>query len=535
MALMLPSFFRLARLLVIALCALLAQIAMVSAHASLNSSEPKDGAVVDPAPSIYALTFSEPVSPLSLTLVRPDGSSIPLDRFAVKDRTVEIAAPTNLDRGTHVLSWRVVSADGHPIGGSVVFSVGLTSAAPALVDDQIDWPVRTGVLASRIALYIGLFIGVGGAFSLCCLLEGSRSGRSVVAVALGVGLLGAIASMGFQGLDALGVTLTRIVDPVVWSTGMGTSLGNTVIAAVIGLAAAAGALISKGQFSRLSSLAALILVGAALSLSGHAAAAEPQWLMRPAVCLHAVAISFWVGALVPLGLALRCGDPAAVPALHRFSAAIPVVLVALVAAGVALAIVQVEKPQALVDTSYGQLFLVKLGLLVALFLLAAANRWRLTKPVVAGDGSTSKQLVRSIAAETAIVLLIFAVAACWRFTPPPRALAAAAAQPATVHIHAGKAMALVQVSPGRAGDVKVSIGVLTGEFQRLDAKEVTLVLSMPDSGVEPFRRQAVRLNEGTWRIDDMTIPLPGTWRVRVEILISDFEKVSLEEQINIRR
>jgi hypothetical protein len=44
-------------------------------------------------------------------------------------------------------------------------------------------------------------------------------------------------------------------------------------------------------------------------------------------------------------------------------------------------------------------------------LLAAANRWRLTKPVMASGGPATKRLVRSIAAETAIVLLIFTVAA----------------------------------------------------------------------------------------------------------------------------
>lgn len=125
-----------------------------------------------------------------------------------------------------------------------------------------------------------------------------------------------------------------------------------------------------------------------------------------------------------------------------------------------------------------------------------------------------------------IVLLIFAVVASWRFTPPPRALAAAAAQPATAApIHTDKAMAFIQVMPGRAGNVEVSINVLTGEFERLDAKEVTLVLSKPESGIEPFRRPAVRRDEADWRIDQMTIPLPGIWRVRVDILINDFEKV----------
>lgn len=88
--------------------------------------------------------------------------------------------------------------------------------------------------------------------------------------------------------------------------------------------------------------------------------------------------------------------------------------------------------------------------------------------------------------------------------------------------------------PGRAGNVGVSINVLTGEFQRLDAKEVTLVLPKPDSGIEPFRRPAVRRSETDWRIDQMTIPLPGVWHVRVEILISDFDMVRLEGQLSIR-
>ncbi|MEY9773110.1 copper resistance D family protein [Sinorhizobium fredii] len=146
-------------------------------------------------------------------------------------------------------------------------------------------------------------------------------------------------------------------------------------------------------------------VTSALSLSGHAAAAAPQWLMRTAVFLHAMAISFWVGALAPLRLALRRGDPAAVPALRRFSAVIPLVLIVFIAVGVVLATVQVERLHALLDTAYGRVFLVKLGLLVALFLLAAGNRWRLAKPVVAGDGPATKRLVRSA---------LHAAAAPWR-------------------------------------------------------------------------------------------------------------------------
>jgi copper transport protein len=133
-----------------------------------------------------------------------------------------------------------------------------------------------------------------------------------------------------------------------------------------------------------------------------------------------------------------------------------------------------------------------------------------------------------------IVLVIFGVAAGWRFTPPPRALAIAAAQPASVHIHALKAMADLSVTPGHAGPVVASMIIMTGDFGPLDAKEVTLVLSKPDSGIEPLKRAATKPGDGSWRVDNLVIPVPGKWTVRIDILVSDFEMVKIEAPIDIR-
>ena len=315
---------------------------------------------------------------------------------------------------------------------------------------------------------------------------------------------------------------------------MGTSFGRTVVLAIIALAVAALSLLSDGIVARTGSLAGLLLGGVALSLSGHASAAEPQWLTRPAVFLHGTAIAFWAGALIPLGIALRRGRPEALPALGRFSTTSPLVVAALVAAGAALAVIQVGRPAALIETAYGQVLLVKLGLLVVLFVLAAVNRWRLTKPVEAGDAVATKHLVRSVAAETATMLMIFAVAACWRFTPPPRALAMAAALPESVHIHTAAAMADVSITPGRAGPVDVSVMIMTGDFGALDAKEVTLVFTNPAAGIEPIRRPAFKPGDGTWRVEGLILPLAGTWRVRIDILISDFEMARLEGDFQVR-
>ncbi|MDP3255096.1 copper resistance CopC family protein, partial [Bosea sp. (in: a-proteobacteria)] len=133
------------------------------AHAALNGASPADGSVLPVAPSEMTLAFSEPVSPLALRLIGPDGQATPLDRVELRDRTLVIAAPAGLSPGTHVISWRVVSADGHPVGGSVLFSIGHPSATAPIAGTQTDAMVRVLLWASRIALYLGLFIGCGGA------------------------------------------------------------------------------------------------------------------------------------------------------------------------------------------------------------------------------------------------------------------------------------------------------------------------------------------------------------------------------------
>ncbi|MCG5482007.1 MAG: copper resistance protein CopC, partial [Ensifer alkalisoli] len=117
-----------------------------------------------------------------------------------------MGAPTGLGRGTHVLSWRVISADGHPVGGSVVFSISEADAAPPPIVDEIDRTVRAGVLGSKVALYIGLFIGVGGVFASVWLLGDSRPGRNVAGGALGIGNLGALASRRFPRARCAGGT-----------------------------------------------------------------------------------------------------------------------------------------------------------------------------------------------------------------------------------------------------------------------------------------------------------------------------------------
>ncbi|HEY0918783.1 copper resistance D family protein, partial [Devosia sp.] len=272
-------------------------------------------------------------------------------------------------------------------------------------------------------------------------------------------------------------------------------------------------------------------VGLALAATGHAGAAEPQWLTRPAVFLHAAGIAFWAGALPALATLLRHRSAEAAAALRRFSLAAPFAVLPLIVAGATLALVQVRAPEALVATAYGRVLMVKLALLVVLFGLAAFNRWRLTRPALAGEGAATRTLVRVIAVEAVLIVAVLGAVATWRFTPPPRTLAAAQAAPLVTHIHAGKAMAEITFASGDAGGNAADILLMNTDFGALDADAVTLVASNRALGVEDIGYPADRQPDGTWKVEPLTIPVPGTWTIRLDVRVSEFELLRLEDEI----
>lgn len=530
-----PAMTRQLHLLLILLGLAIASLAtagQAQAHAALTKTVPADGAVVGSTPAAFSLSFSEPVSPLVLTLIGPDGVSRPLTRFTLSDRTLSIPAPADLANGTHVLSWRVVSEDGHPVGGSVLFSVGAPSAAPAITASQTEPAVRTMLWLGKLGFYLGLAFGVGGVAFMAWVAPLPAPVRRPIARFLALGLLSLPVAFAAQGLDALALPLSAALQPAAWQAAAASSFGRTALIAMLALLVALIALGVPGRSGRLLAILAWLGAGVALAASGHASAAAPQFLTRPAVFLHAVGMAGWAGALLPLAFALHQPDGA--QALRRFSRRIPVLLLAILLSGLALAIVQVERPQALLTTPYGLVLTGKLALVAALIGLGTFNRYRLTNAVAAGSGNARSLLSRIIAAEIAIIVAILAVVALWRFTPPPRALAAAATQPASVHIHTEKAMADINVTPGRAGPVTITASLLDGEFGPLAAKELRLALSRPEAGIEPIERQATKQADGSWRVDDLTLPVAGRWTVELEILVSDFEMTRLKETVEIR-
>lgn len=516
------------RIWIVALVLVIASLSATAAlaHAQLLSSSPAPDAVVERAPPMAQLTFNEPVTALVVTLIAPDGSRTDLLGGTTSGDAVTVTLPEGLGPGTYVLSWRVVSVDAHPIGGSLLFSVGSAGGHGAHMAENADQLVPGALWLSKLGLLAGLLFGIGGAvFNLVTPLP--LAARRVALALTGIGLVAAPLSLGLHGLDALGRGLQDIVAPEPWLAGAATSYGMTVLMAAAALAL--GLLALAGRFHALGWLA-WPLAAAALSLSGHAGAAEPQWLTRPMVFLHLSGLIFWVGALVPLAVQLRDRTPAADQALADFSSIIPLAVAPVVISGVTLALVQMGAPGPQWLTAYGFILAGKLTLLIGLFTLALWNRLRLTRPVLAGEPRARQRLGLSVRGEIVLVLLILGLVAAWRFTPPPRALAevvaVTATEPLLLHLMEGEDMAMVTLDPGRSGSVTLDIALADLTGAPVAATAITGTVSSPALGIEPYRFEAVEIG-GAWQVKGLELPLPGRWQLELEVRKSRFSQVRL--------
>lgn len=123
------------RLAVIAAAILTAtalSIAPAAAHATLQSSNPAENSMLDAAPDEVTLTFNQSVQSnfATVTVIAPDGIDWAASDPVVDGSTVTVDLDGLGAAGEYTIGYRVVSADGHPITGSIPFQ--LTQASPTL-------------------------------------------------------------------------------------------------------------------------------------------------------------------------------------------------------------------------------------------------------------------------------------------------------------------------------------------------------------------------------------------------------------------
>lgn len=115
-------------------------------------------------------------------------------------------------------------------------------------------------------------------------------------------------------------------------------------------------------------------LAATWAMAEHASTGLQPGLAMPVDILHLLAVAAWLGGLAALVVSLYWGPPVERTAVRRFSRIAFGSVMVLVATGVYQSWRQVGTWQALTDTSYGRLLLLKVGLVALLVGIAGVSR-----------------------------------------------------------------------------------------------------------------------------------------------------------------
>jgi copper transport protein len=533
----------------------LAVVPTASAHAILLSTTPANDSVVQAAPKSVALRFNEQVESAfgSVRIYDPQAKRVDNGRITRPDgKTVESGIGSPLADGTYTVTWRVVSADSHPVSGAFIFHVGHPSANAGGVATQVlesGTPRSVEVLftIARFFDFALLLLVIGGAVALAYPLESAGvTLRSRLLVVLGVwaGLLAVVALAGIflQGAKAGGFGLSEAVTWTSFRSVLETRFGKVWLVQA-GLAAAVG-LLALLAARRPGGRAATLLVAPALalaatpSLSGHASVKGGLTLL--ADIAHVAAGAVWTGGLAFVVIALLAAGaerwPLAARAVPPFSRLAVVSVAVLLVAGTFNAYEEVGAWRGLWDTTYGLLLLAKIALVLPVLALGVYNNRYAVPRLRAAVASVAEQrrFLRMAGAELAIVVAIVAVTSVLVTEPPARASVAPRGPYATT-ASLGNLEANVVVDPAKTGLNVIHLYLTDRSGRTADVAELELSASLPSEHVEPLRFTAHRLAPGHYAVHGAQLPLAGDWQLRIEARRGEFEALTTTVSIPIRK
>jgi methionine-rich copper-binding protein CopC len=146
------------------------------AHSDLISSDPVAGASLEKIPESFSLTFNEELISIegetinTLSLEDAAGKNYPLSEVKILREVLTASAISGqYPAGEYLLSYRAVSADGHPITGEITFSTQSSTTIDSDLglevtyqeEEQERYYSNVGFLiAAAIFLILSIFFGV---------------------------------------------------------------------------------------------------------------------------------------------------------------------------------------------------------------------------------------------------------------------------------------------------------------------------------------------------------------------------------------
>ncbi|MFC4021470.1 copper resistance CopC/CopD family protein [Micromonospora sp. GCM10011542] len=536
-----------AGLLVTLVALLIAPASPASAHAVLESSSPAASAVVPSGPAEVVLTFSESVRqvPGKIRVIAPDGSRADRGEPRFDGGAVTVPVDPAGARGTYLVSYRVISADSHPVSGAFTYSVGAPSTPPvdSGADSRADPVVGAGVKVARFLGYAGLVLLVGPVLVLAALWPRRLSRRGPARLAWAGVALVAFATLADLWLQVPYTAGGGLFD--VTGEGLSSVLGSTFGAAHLvrlGLLAAAAFLLRpllSRPAGRADAIILAVLGGAGLltwPLAGHPAASPAPAVSVLVDAVHLGSMAVWLGGLLMLaGFLLRRADErelsAILPIWSRWAA---LAVSALLLAGTVQALIEVATPDALFNTTYGRLLLAKMGLFVLVIAVAAYSRQLVRRRTAAARPVPVR---RAVWVELAVTAVVLGLSATLVQTTPARTAVTGPAGAEVNFFSTTLSSPLysmqVEIDPAQNGNNTVHLYAYTKDNRPQPVVEWRATAALPSAGIEPIEVPLLPLTDNH-ATGEINLPAAGDWQVKITARTTDIDQATVTATVPIR-
>jgi copper transport protein len=525
-----------------------------SAHAVLEGSNPEADSVLAEPPSSVDLTFNEPITLVrdSVRVFGPDGKQVDdgvVGHHHGDAATASVELRPRLPDGTYLVSYRVVSADSHPISGAFTFAVGHATGTPTLAGaDSGSRAVDVGLGLARWLGYAGSALGLGGfAFLVWCWPSGwaSRRARGLVTGGVVTLVAGTLLALALKGPYDGGTGLGSVTDGSLLRQVLATTYGEALDARLLLLAALVLLLTYRDHVPArvLAAAPAVLLVGVGVTfaLCGHAAAGGHQPLAVSSDTVHVAAMSIWLGGLVMLlgAVLVRAERDEVTPAVLRFSTLATGAVTVLVATGTYQSLREVRSWDVLLHTHYGHVLVVKLAIVGVAFLAAAGSRtwvWQTVNPVVPVHAATSApvelqvdgrprlgRLRVSVTIETVLLIGVLVVTAMLVTSDPARPVTPAG--PVATTLTVGPDRVRVTAVPDGSRRVEIHLAVTDAAGKATEPKEIDASLTLTEDQIGPLPVPLDKLGVGR-RSGQVAVPVQGTWQLAVTVRTSAVDEVT---------
>lgn len=527
-----------------------------SAHAILESSNPSNAATLKTAPTSIEFDFSESVS-VGLGFVRvvnDKGDRVDtgtITNVSGDASKISIGLTPGLPDCGYIASYRVISADSHPVAGAISFAVG-TGKVPSIAGGESndagaadqDGFVSAAYPVMRWVDYGGLIVLTGVfAFMVVSWPAGRATPRTrrVLWWGWGATLVATVLSALLQGVYGAGQGIGSLLTPSIVDATLHTNLGRLfsirlMLLGLLGIVLWLWA--SRRVVSRWLEYAGIaLLLGATFTFSagGHSAAGSWVPLAIASDVVHLAAVGVWVGGiLAALVVAIPLAEEDELTAvMARFSKIALISVVVILVTGTYQALRLVSSLGALAGTTYGFVLSAKVVGFVALVGLGYASRgWVKARLARSEDVPVRQELRHTIVVEAGVAAVVIALAAVLVSTPPADEVYS---QPvnATVTLANGGSAQLT-VDPAKTGSNQLHIYVFGKNGELVDPQSVTITATQKAKQIGPLDFSLTHAGTGHWIGSSAALPIGGAWTFALTVTFSEFDKYVAETTAQIK-